>query len=157
MKDNRRKTSWAIPIWAFLAFALVGRGAQLAAQQAVQHAAQTAETQPAPDQPSGEESEANSHRLREGTRISNRVGHFRQNGESLTFVDEENREIGGLPNLNLERIIRLLKTVDEPESISWSVSGSITEFSGRNYILITRAVYKAAANQGRAAIQAPAE
>jgi len=84
-------------------------------------------------------------RYREGTRLRDVAGRFRQNGETLTFVDGENREIGGLPNLNLERIMRMLKTVEQPESITWSVSGAITEFSGRNYLLITRAVYKAAA------------
>jgi hypothetical protein len=83
-------------------------------------------------------------RLREGTRLRDVTGRFRQNGDTLTFIDEQKREIGGLPNLNLERIIRMLKTVEEPESITWSVSGTITEFSGRNYLLINRAVYKAA-------------
>jgi hypothetical protein len=84
-------------------------------------------------------------RLREGTRLRDVTGRFRQSGDSLTFIDAESREINGLPNLNLERILRMLKTVEEPESITWSVSGSITEFSGRNYLLISRAVYKAAA------------
>jgi hypothetical protein len=42
----------------------------------------------------------------------------------------------------LERIIRMLKSAEEPDSVSWSVSGVITEFSGRNYLLVTRAVYK---------------
>lgn len=83
-------------------------------------------------------------RLREGSRLRDVAGHFRQSGDALTFIDGENREISGLPNLNLERIIRMLKAVDEPESIAWSVSGTITEFSGRNYLLISRAVYKAA-------------
>jgi hypothetical protein len=84
-------------------------------------------------------------RLREGTRLREVTGRFRQSGDSLTFIDADGREISGLPNLNLERILRMLKTVEEPESITWSVSGSITEFSGRNYLLISRAVYKAAA------------
>jgi hypothetical protein len=84
-------------------------------------------------------------RLREGTRLKDVTGRFRQSGDSLTFIDGENREITGLPNLNLERILRTLKTVEEPESITWSVSGSVTEFSGHNYLLISRAVYKAAA------------
>jgi hypothetical protein len=84
-------------------------------------------------------------RLREGTRLRDVAGRFRQSGDSLTFLDAEDREISGLPNLNLERILRMLKTVEEPESITWSVSGAITEFSGRNYLLISRAVYKAAA------------
>jgi hypothetical protein len=84
-------------------------------------------------------------RLREGTRLRDVAGRFRQSGDSLTFIDQENREISGLPNLNLERILRMLKTVEEPESITWSVSGTVTEFSGRNFLLISRAVYKAAA------------
>jgi hypothetical protein len=83
-------------------------------------------------------------RLREGTQLTDRMGYFRQNGDALTFVDEEGRELGGLPNLSLERIIRMLKSVDEPESVKWSVSGTVTEFSGRNYLLVHRAVYKAA-------------
>jgi hypothetical protein len=84
-------------------------------------------------------------RLREGTRLTDRLGHFRYSGEVLNFIDENGRELGGLSNLNLERVLRMLKTVDEPESVKWSVSGVVTEFSGRNYLLITRAVYKAAA------------
>jgi hypothetical protein len=84
-------------------------------------------------------------RLREGTRLRDATGRFRQSGESLTFIDGEGRQITGLANLNLERILRMLKTVEEPESITWSVSGTVTEFSGRNYLLISRAVYKASA------------
>jgi hypothetical protein len=83
-------------------------------------------------------------RMREGTQLKDRLGRFRQNGESLTFIDDDGRELGGLPNLNLERIIRMLKAVEEPDSVHWSVSGSVTEFGWRNYLLISRAVYKAA-------------
>ena len=102
-----------------------------------------AATRPQTDDSADEEVPA-AHRLREGTHLNDRLGHFRQNGESITFVDEDGRELGGLPNLNLERITRMLKSVDEPESVSWSVSGAVTEFAGRNYLLISRAVYKAA-------------
>ena len=83
-------------------------------------------------------------RLREGTRLNESLGHFRLNGDVLTFIQDDNRELIGLANLNLERILRMLKTVDEPESVMWSVNGTVTEFSGRNYVLVTRAVYKAA-------------
>lgn len=86
---------------------------------------------------------AKPRRLREGARLKDCPGHFRQNGDTVTFVDDQGHDIGGLPNLNLERVIRMLKGVGEPESISWSISGTITEFSGRNYVLISRAVYKA--------------
>ncbi|MBA3483947.1 MAG: hypothetical protein H0T51_19245 [Pirellulales bacterium] len=84
-------------------------------------------------------------RLREGTQLRDVTGRFRQSGDSLTFIDEDDRQISGLPNLNMERILRVLKTVEEPESIAWSVSGTVTEFAGKNYLLITRAVYKSAA------------
>jgi len=88
--------------------------------------------------------EETKNRLREGTKITNRLGRFRQSGDRATFVTKDNVELGGLPNLNLERVVRMLKSVDEPESIWWSVSGLVTEFSGRNYLLIERAVYKSA-------------
>jgi hypothetical protein len=89
--------------------------------------------------------EALKRRLREGTHLKNVTGRFRQAGDSLIFVDDENRELGGLPNLNLERIARMLQSVEEPESVSWSISGTVTEYSGKNHLLITRAVFRSAA------------
>src|SRR5688500_2164529 len=53
-------------------------------------------------------------RLREGTRLTDRLGHFHYSGEVLNFIDENGRELGGLSNLNLERVLRMLKTVDVP-------------------------------------------
>ena len=84
-------------------------------------------------------------RLREGTEIDGKTGYFRQDGDGAVFVTDDGFELGGLPNLNLERVVRTLKTVDETENIRWRVSGTITEFSGRNYLFISRAVYKSAA------------
>jgi hypothetical protein len=92
-----------------------------------------------------EDAEAMKPRLREGTNLKNVVGRFRQSGDSLVFIDAENRELGGLPNLNLERIARMLQSVEEPESVTWSVSGTVTEYSGRNHLLIARAVFRSAA------------
>lgn len=92
-----------------------------------------------------EAAEAGKLRLREGTELKNVVGRFRQMGDTLTFIDGQNREIGGLPNLNLERVSRVLQTVEEPESVSWSISGRVTEYSGRNFLLISRAVFRSAA------------
>jgi hypothetical protein len=92
-----------------------------------------------------EAAEAMKLRLREGTRLKDVVGRFRQSGDSLVFIDGENRELGGLPNLNLERVARMLQSVEEPESISWSISGTVTEYSGQNHLLITRAVFRSAA------------
>lgn len=104
-----------------------------------------------PHQPIGanrqekEAAEALKLRLREGTRLKDVIGRFRQSGDSLVFIDGENRELGGLPNLNLERVARMLQSVEEPESVTWSISGTVTEYSGQNHLLITRAVFRSAA------------
>ncbi len=85
---------------------------------------------------------ADQYRLREGTKINNQVGFFRLDGGKATFVTENGRELGGLPNLNLERVVRVLKGAEDAESIRWHVDGLVTEFVDQNYILISRAVYK---------------
>ena len=92
-----------------------------------------------------EAAEALKLRLREGTHLKNVIGRFRQSGDSLVFIDPDNRELGALPNLNLERIARMLQSVEEPESVSWSISGTVTEYSGNNHLLITRAAFRSAA------------
>ncbi len=84
------------------------------------------------------------YRMREGAVLSDHTGFFRQDGELAVFVTSDSVELSALPNLSLERVMRTLKTSDEAESIRWSVSGVITEFNGRNYLLINRAVYKSA-------------
>jgi hypothetical protein len=83
-------------------------------------------------------------RLREGTIITNRLGHFRLSGGRAMFVTDDGIRLGGLPNLGLERVVLMLKSVEEPDSIWWSVSGTVTEFADRNYLLIKRAVYRSA-------------
>jgi hypothetical protein len=83
-------------------------------------------------------------RWREGKRLINHGGHFRQDGDGAVFVSEKGHELVALANLNLERVTRTLKASDESESIRWSVNGVVTEFNGRNYLLIQRAVYKSA-------------
>jgi hypothetical protein len=93
----------------------------------------------------GKPSASDRRRFREGTQIDNVLGRFKQNGETASFLTNDGLELGGLPNLNLQRVLRTLKTVDEPESVWWSISGTVTEFDDRNYVLISRAVYKAAA------------
>ena len=84
-------------------------------------------------------------RLREGTHLDNQSGYFRLDGEGARFVSNSGFEFGGLPNLNLERVVRVLKNAEDSESIRWIVSGVVTEFSDQNFLLIGRAVYKSAA------------
>jgi hypothetical protein len=83
-------------------------------------------------------------RWREGKRLIDHDGHFRQDGDGAIFVSETGHELVALANLNLERVTRTLKASDESESIRWNINGIVTEFNGRNYLLIQRAVYKSA-------------
>ncbi len=84
-------------------------------------------------------------RLREGTMINSAIGTFEEGNSGAKFVTQDGHEFGGLPNLNLERVVRMLKSTDEADKLLWSVSGTVTEYSGRNYLLISRAVYKSTA------------
>ena len=91
-------------------------------------------------------------RMREGTELVEVLGYFRVLGDRVTFHSgEPARQFGGLPNLNLERIVRTVR--DQTEPMMWSVSGTVTEFQGANYLLIQRARLKGQ-QQGSGAPQA---
>ena len=151
----------AVAAWALLTVALVLRGAQLASHAqgaSVEPPVRPADAKASPAAKSADvvgNPETAKFRLREGTRLVNQRGHFELKGETVTFIDAMNREFGAVPNLNLERIARMLKSSDEPEKMSWNVSGAVTEYTTRNYLIISRAVYKAAASPTVGA--APAE
>ena len=91
------------------------------------------------DQKSGEK--AGPKRLREGELISNQTGIFRETGDRISFYSSGGDEsMRVLENLALERVaLQLDKTRDRR---SWTVSGSVTEYRGMNYLLIKRAVLK---------------
>jgi hypothetical protein len=80
-------------------------------------------------------------RIREGTAFTSQTGTFRLTGDRLTFYPNAGQHsLGGLENLNLERIARAVAESAEP--LEWSVSGIVTEYQGGNYLLVTRAVLK---------------
>ena len=80
-------------------------------------------------------------RLREGTKIVNRLGHFKISGDRATFYAEDGKhQFKGLENLNLERIFRTLS--ENREQLIWSISGTITEYRGFNFLQIDRAELK---------------
>lgn len=80
-------------------------------------------------------------RLREGTRIVGVVGTFRVVADQATFISADGKyQLVGLENLTLERIVK--RTRDEPQSLAWSVDGTVTEYLGSNYLLVTRAVLR---------------
>lgn len=79
-------------------------------------------------------------RLREGTPLEAQ-GSFKLTGDRIMFYTSvENRRFGTLENLNLERISRAVS--ETSETLEWNVSGTVTEFQGTNFLLISRAVLK---------------
>jgi len=78
---------------------------------------------------------------REGTKLVDRAGHFRVQGDQVFFhLDGEQHRFTGLPNLNLERVARAI--TDDPTQLDWSVTGVVTEYRGANFLLVERAVLK---------------
>jgi hypothetical protein len=78
---------------------------------------------------------------REGTTLTNVTGYFRLTGDRAMFYAETGARYGGLENLNLERVASAIN--DNPEQLQWSVSGTVTEYRGTNYLLVSRATLKA--------------
>jgi hypothetical protein len=81
-------------------------------------------------------------RWREGAELKDQLGEFQLAGERVRFRSLDRRiKLTVLENLALERVSRVIEESRTPAQ--WSVSGTITEFHGSNYLLITRAVVKA--------------
>lgn len=79
------------------------------------------------------------HRVREGSRVVNQLGEFHDAGERIAFYpDGTKKPLLLLENLALERVSRDL----EQGTRKWSVTGTITEYRGSNYLLIERALMK---------------
>lgn len=84
-------------------------------------------------------------RLREGTELTSVRGWFRiVDGRVLFFPSDNDARYIGLENLNLERITAEL--AGSPSQLEWSVSGTITEFRGTNYLLVRRAILSRSAS-----------
>jgi hypothetical protein len=81
-------------------------------------------------------------RFREGTRLVDRMGHFKTTGDRLIFYSQQDdRRLAALENLALERVARVIS--ESSDRHRWSVSGIVTEYHGQNYLLVTRAILKA--------------
>ena len=78
--------------------------------------------------------------MREGTSIKNIAGTFRVTGDRIAFCPEDGTDaLPVVENLALERVWRML---EEMGNRPWSVSGTLTEYRGGNYLLIERAVVR---------------
>lgn len=88
---------------------------------------------------------AASTRVREGTRLVDRIGSFKITGEGVTFFSSDGElRLSGLQNLAMERVARVLReSHSEPE---WLVTGVVTEYEGGNFLLLQRAILKTRVN-----------
>jgi hypothetical protein len=85
-------------------------------------------------------------RIREGSKLVNQVGEFQKlTGDQVNFFAADGiGTLRVLENLALERVVRTMDDSDNSDRRTWSVSGVVTEFRGENYLLLTRAVFRAA-------------
>ena len=82
--------------------------------------------------------------IREGTEIADQAGYFRVTDDRVTFfLHDGKQQFVVLENLNLDRIAQVL--AEDGEQFSWSVTGTITEFRGANFLLVRRAVVRSQA------------
>src|SRR5260221_11590051 len=89
-----------------------------------------------------------SGRWREGSRLIDQLGYFKVTGDHVTFVSTDGKlKFDGLENLAIERIARTIG--DSPDQLEWSISGTITEYRGANYLLVTQAVLKTKGTRSR--------
>jgi hypothetical protein len=80
-------------------------------------------------------------RLGDGVQMRDQSGYFRISGDRMTFVTTDNqRSLIGLENTLLERITKM--TVNNPDKLEWIVSGTVTEYRGRQYLLVSQARLK---------------
>ncbi|MCA9104237.1 MAG: hypothetical protein R3B96_05385 [Pirellulaceae bacterium] len=87
-----------------------------------------------------EQSTASVTRMREGTRIQRGVGWFKRVGDRIEFQPVDGTSVFvALENLALERIAGEL---EGESALLWQIDGLVTEFHGRNYLLIERAFVK---------------
>lgn len=82
-----------------------------------------------------------SARLREGTELPDVMGSFKMTGDRLTFSAQgKSTEIRCLENLTLERVTRVISIRRDSSNLTWTVSGTATEYQGENFLLVRRAI-----------------
>jgi hypothetical protein len=138
----RRGLGWAIAVGVALAAVNGADGEPTPGDAAVKNTAIPENDRPvAPSRSGGAPKER--IRVREGLELTDRIGTFELSGDRARFIAaDDGLALIGLENLSLERVIHAIR--DNPQQgQTWKVSGVVTEFEGRNYLLITRAILAA--------------
>ncbi len=74
-------------------------------------------------------------RVREGA-VLDATGYFKVSGDRALFTTADGTgRYTGLENLNLERVA--IAVSESPDQLLWSVTGTVTEYRGTNYLLVT--------------------
>ena len=82
--------------------------------------------------------------FREGS-VTEQTGAFKTAGDRIVFSSLDGKiTMVCLENLNLERIARAI--TDSADTLEWRVSGTLTEYSGSNYLLVERAILRSRAD-----------
>ena len=75
--------------------------------------------------------------MREGARLESRVMIVRSSGDSLTLEAEDDKQaFEALENLALERILQSVRA--DSNDKRWLVTGQVTEYRGRNFLMLER-------------------
>lgn len=76
--------------------------------------------------------------VREGARIESKIMRAKLAGENIVWeADDSKKSFDSLENLALERVLQAVHA--DGSERPWIVTGTITEFKGRNFILLERA------------------
>jgi len=76
--------------------------------------------------------------LREGSEVVRALAKCRASGDKLVLeFRETGRMMAALENLAAQRVLKAV--VEDPSNVEWIVSGSVTEFNGRNYLYLKQA------------------
>jgi hypothetical protein len=134
--------NWA-PLVLLGALLHAARAEELVSEIPADQSAAVAEAAIAAKPPQQQSSDP-AQRSREGTRLEKQIGWFKTTGDRLTFhVQGGDGKYLGLENLALERIAKIISDRhDHPEQVLWEVSGTLTEYRGVNYLLVSHAVLK---------------
>ncbi len=75
--------------------------------------------------------------MREGSRVESKVMIVRSSGDNLMLETEDDKQgFEALENLALERVLQAVRA--DSSDKRWLVTGQVTEYRGRNFILLER-------------------
>lgn len=78
---------------------------------------------------------------REGSQLRDEPGRFLTSGNRITFAAADGANYNVLENLNLERVGKVVSA--SPDVVEWFISGTVTEYQGSNYLLLSHIRRKA--------------